>query len=331
MDKIYYVADSTEEEMSPLLESVLKENTESLVNSWDYFSFLLHSLMLETGFKIRDDGHKKRSDCHSFQYELANQEKSLAHCSMNVQKIVGPISKIIGNFHGTDEKESFIYTKNSISDVVEETTFKFKNLRRISKEFKDQISLPLLVKMQDCHSVARAPWSFRPIHQFPTEILIKIAENLSDAKTSWAFAQTCQMFRQVSFDPRLMKALLRRHFPKKYEAAVKENSDPNWYQLYMDAVKEEIAKERRAAQERQEEDLFIPDNFFPFWFPPSAPGFPDPVPDPDGPGFLPMPGFPPVPGGFRPNPRGPGFPQPGFPYGPPRPGFPPGFPNIRFL
>ena len=99
----------------------------------------------------------------------------------------------------------------------------------------------------------------------------------------------------------------------------------------MDAVKEEIAKERRAAQERQEEDLFIPDNFFPFWFPPRAPGFPDPVPDPDGPGFLPMPGFPPVPGGFRPNPRGPGFPQPGFPYGPPRPGFPPGFPNIRFL
>ena len=82
--------------------------------------------------------------------------------------------------------------------------------------------------MQECHGVARTPWGFRPLHQFPAEILIKIAENLSDAKTSRSFAQTCQKFREISFDPRLMKALLRRHFPEKYEAALKEISDPNW-------------------------------------------------------------------------------------------------------
>ena len=95
MDKIYYIEDSTEDNIAPLLENVLKENTESLINSFDYFSILLHSFMLETGFKIRDkDGHQKKSDCHSFQYELANQEKSLAYCSMNVQKIVGTITKV---------------------------------------------------------------------------------------------------------------------------------------------------------------------------------------------------------------------------------------------
>ena len=71
--------------------------------------------------------------------------------------------------------------------------------------------------MQEYHEVARTPWSFRPINQFPAEILIKIAEHLSDAKTSRNFAQTCQMFRQISFDPRLMRALLRRHSPKNIQ------------------------------------------------------------------------------------------------------------------
>ena len=52
MDKMYCIADSSEEEIAPLLENVLKEKTEFLVNSWDYFSILLHSLMLETGFKL---------------------------------------------------------------------------------------------------------------------------------------------------------------------------------------------------------------------------------------------------------------------------------------
>ena len=95
MDKMYCIADSSEEEIAPLLENVLKEKTEFLVNSWDYFSILLHSLMLETGFKLRDDNsHQKTSSCHSFQYVLANEERNLAHCSMNVQKIVGTIIKV---------------------------------------------------------------------------------------------------------------------------------------------------------------------------------------------------------------------------------------------
>ena len=130
MDKIYYIADSTEEEMAPLLENVLEEYDESLVDSWDYFSILLHAFMLETGFKVRNDGHQKRSNCLSFQYELEGQEKCLAHCSMNVQRIVGPITKVIGNFHGTEERESFVLTKNSIADVVEENTFNFVNSRK---------------------------------------------------------------------------------------------------------------------------------------------------------------------------------------------------------
>jgi len=292
----------------------------SLVDSWDYFSILLHAFMLETGFKIRNDGHQKKSNCLSFQYELASQEKSLAHCSVNVQRIVGPITKVIGNFHGTDERESFVLTKNSIADVIEEKTFNFKNFKNISKEFKDQISLPLLVKMQESHGVP-APST---VLQFPDEILIKIAENLSDAKTSRSFAKTCRRFREISFDTRLMKALLRKHFPKKYVAAVQEHADPDWYQLYMAALKEEMAKNRRARD--------IEDNQNHFWFPPGfpfGPGFPPAPGFPPGPGFHPVPWFPKV---IRdPFPFGPGFPPaPGFP---PVPEFPPGpgFPGVHMF
>ena len=179
MNKIYRVEESTDTEKAPLLKTVLEENSEQLVNSWDYFAYLLHAFMLETGFKLRNESHRK-PDCYSFQYELANQESGdLAHCSVNIHRI-GPIMTIIGNYHGLEERVSFVSSTIKIGDIVCDQ--RYTNLRSVSKEFKDKIALPLLVKMQEHHGLV--PFN---ILQFPVEILVQIAEKLSDAKTIKSF------------------------------------------------------------------------------------------------------------------------------------------------
>ena len=239
MNKIYRVEESTDTEKAPLLTTVLEENSEQLVNSWDYFAYLLHAFMLETGFKLRNESHRK-PDCYSFQYELANQESSdLAHCSVNIHRI-GPIMTIIGNFHGLEERVSFVSSTIKIGDIVCDQ--RYTNLRSVSKEFKDKIALPLLVKMQEHHGLV--PFN---ILQFPVEILVQIAEKLSDAKTIKSFIESCQRFRQVSEHPLLWKTLFSRHFPLKYKAAVEDQqSEPNWHQLFKAAQREEMSKKRQA-------------------------------------------------------------------------------------
>ena len=80
---------------------------------------------------------------------------------------------IIGNFHGLEERVSFVSSTIKIGDIVCDQ--RYTNLRSVSKEFKDKIALPLLVKMQEHHGLV--PFN---ILQFPVEILVQIAEKLSD-------------------------------------------------------------------------------------------------------------------------------------------------------
>ena len=244
MDKIYRIEETSELETAPSLKNELEEHSELLANPWDRFAFLFHALMLESGFKIRSDV-SKNSNFFVFQYDLANQEEVSTYCSLSIKKI-GPINKIIGNFHGVEDKESYILTKNyKITDVIKSNSF--KNLRVISREFRENIALPLLVKMQDVHGIVPAN-----ILQCPDEILVKIAEHLSDAKTVKNFTETCQRFWQIQNHPLLWKTLLRRHFPEKYKVAIaEEKRDQDWKELFKIAQMEVMNKRRRIEQEEQ--------------------------------------------------------------------------------
>ena len=244
MDKIYRIEETTELETAPSLKYIIEEHSELVANLWDHFAFLFHALMLESGFKIRSNVSKK-PNYYVFHYDLAAQEKVSTYCSLTVNKI-GPINKIIGNFHGVEDTESYILTKNyKITDVIESNGF--KNLRVISIEFKDKIALPLLVKMQDVHGIVP-----KNILQCPDEILVKIAERLSDAETIKNFTETCQRFWQIQNHPLLWKTLLRKHFPEKYKVAIAEgNRNQDWKELFKEAQMEVTNKRSRIEQEEQ--------------------------------------------------------------------------------
>ena len=64
----------------------------------DYFSLLIHSLMIETGFTVVNncqEWKKLNSNSYNFVYRF---EQSVATCSINIHKL-GPVTVITGMFY----------------------------------------------------------------------------------------------------------------------------------------------------------------------------------------------------------------------------------------
>ncbi len=233
MDKVFEISQSSGKLKSRLLEQVLEEHADKLDSSWDYFVFVLHALVLETGLTLHKNTVCKKSNYYHFEYQLPGRA-CLTHCSLNVHRL-GPMTSIIGNFHG-DPVESYVLNKTKISEIIQPSTCDILNLRQISQEFKDKVSLPLLVKMQQAHDVEP-----RTVLILPDEMLVSIAEKLSDVSTIRSFNQTCQRFKSISSHPLLWKALLKKYFPAKYHEH-KNDIESNWRSLFKAALLEKRAQ-----------------------------------------------------------------------------------------
>ena len=115
----------------------------------------------------------------------------------------------VGNYNGDPIKESFVMTKTRITDIVKSDSSlpidqRFYDLREISCEFKNKIALALRSRMMMD--------TLNPYHinSLPDEVLVQIAENLSDATTIKGFMETSPRFRNVTKHPLLWKRLLER-------------------------------------------------------------------------------------------------------------------------
>ena len=113
-------------------------------------------------------------------------------------------------------------TKTKITDVIKRSSSmglekKFHDLKEISCDFKNKIALPLWSRMSN--------FSSQHIFALPDEMLVQIAENLSDAKTIKSFMETCTRFQDITSHPLLWKRLLKKYVtcswlnkPEKSEA-----------------------------------------------------------------------------------------------------------------
>ena len=106
-------------------------------------------------------------------------------------------------------------TKTKITDVIKRNSSmglekKFHDLKEISCAFKNKIALPLWSRMSN--------FSSKHIFALPDEMLVQIAENLSDAKTIKSFMETCTRFKDITSHPLLWKNLL-----KKYVTSSRQN------------------------------------------------------------------------------------------------------------
>ena len=189
--------------------------------------------MIETGFTIVNNYQEwKKLDSNSYNF-VYNFEQSVATCSVSIHKL-GPVTVITGlfyhfldlnvglikvmsthlsfagNYNGDPIKESFVMTKTRITDIVKSDSSlsinqRFYDLKEISCEFKNKIALALRSRMSRMDTLN--PYH---IHSLPDEVLVQIAENLSDATTIKGFMETSPRFRNVTKHPLLWKRLLER-------------------------------------------------------------------------------------------------------------------------
>jgi hypothetical protein len=84
---------------------------------------------------------------------------------------------------------------------------RFKSLKKISCDFKNQIALPL-------KSLLRTANGFLPTSEsilaLPDELLLIIFENIRQIKTVANFRQSCQRLNVLGNDQRLWKTLFKR-------------------------------------------------------------------------------------------------------------------------
>ena len=94
MENLYFIHESDDSRLCPILLQVIEQGTHLLKDLHDYFALLLHSLMIETGFEAMNQDWKLGSS-YSFKYKIKNDSNTRPHCSLNIHKI-GPVTQIIG-------------------------------------------------------------------------------------------------------------------------------------------------------------------------------------------------------------------------------------------
>ena len=101
MDRAYSLEDSSNSILPVPVTSLLQSNESVIKTSMDHFSFLLHCLMLETGFTDGNDDKNifklsdKASNIYRFKYSLQRDLEERKNCVLLVMSI-GPIVNVIG-------------------------------------------------------------------------------------------------------------------------------------------------------------------------------------------------------------------------------------------
>ena len=177
---------------------------------------------------------------------------------------------------------------------------------QVSNDIKNKLLYPLRVAAHNCLGIP-APWHMAGL---PSEIIVKICSYLS-LKCVLNLSETCHRLFTIANDPSIWYCLYNRDMKKNEE----KSSIVNWKAKY----REEYARKKVEAKNKDEKDLFDPNltGIFPEY--PRIPSIPNPNPlhpfgplgpirDPDSPYFqgeIPAPRHPhPL------NPLGPNMPNP---------------------
>lgn len=117
----------------------------------------------------------------------------------------------------------------------------FKDLRRLSRVFKDQLAYPLIVAARDAMAL---PTAFG-LSVLPPELLLRILR-LLDVRSVVRLSSTCHHFQGATADPMLWKHLYHRDF----RARVLEDGnsrDTDWKTIYMNLYKAQRLSRSRSA------------------------------------------------------------------------------------
>ncbi len=220
------------------------ERTWRQLANQDVFALLLHTFMMEIGFRPYDrpSAEEKKNpvdrninDAYKFEYDVANTPATTKPLvTLRIIK-TGPILNIIGkllarsnifvrhcnlfhfsvtgNFHGSPHK-SFPLHGIRVHDVVEDfqptedNGFKLKNIADLNRRFKNSVAYPLMHEFKNAQGLKPGIESFLCL---PNEVVLNVLTRVRDHKDVINMSRTCKRLNRSGKDNSIRKTLFKRY------------------------------------------------------------------------------------------------------------------------
>ena len=245
--RMYRIDGSSCNELPPKLLALLESLNESLVNQDQHIVILLHHLMIESGFVLHNSSKSLENiDIVIPRVEILNNKGA----GYRINYIVDPnldtrctllivpsgMNAVVTGSYGGTPSASFsmqtvvsTYVKNTHSASLPE---RFTNLRSLSKDFKNEVALPLLCHAKSSLNLELGTESFSGLND---DAILAVLKHIQSAVAVVKMGMCSKRLYDLTQDNSIWKTLVKEKYPQEYEDIIKrhgESDQPIWYGHY---------------------------------------------------------------------------------------------------
>ena len=245
--RMYRIDEASCNELPPKLSALLESLNEYLVNKDQHIVILLHYLMIESGFNLHNTSKSLENiDNVMPRVEILNNKGAGfrinyivdsdldTRCTLHI--VPSGINVVINGCYGGIPSASFSM-QTSISTYVQNTNDtswpkRFANLRSLSKDFKDEVALPLLSHAKSSLNLELGTESFSGLND---DAILAVLKHIQSAVAVVKMGMCSKRLYDLTQDNSIWKTLVKEKYPQEYEDIIKrhgESDQPIWYEHY---------------------------------------------------------------------------------------------------
>ena len=256
---MYRLDEATHKDIPEKFEYIFAKLQNIISNQHQHVAIVLHYLMLEVGFLLLPSSSESINDAitprkeslqnngagYRFKYSINNRDDVI--CMLQILPNGANVT-IVGTSGGQpqtsfriDEEPTERYLLNTNS-----LTFpsRFKNLKVLSKEFKNNVAFPLLSHLKESLDL---PPGTESLNVLSNEEILSIFDHLKCPKSIINFGTCSVRLNELSQKNSIWKDLVKENFPREYENIERGSNENGEVVVWKDHYKR-IQRNRESRQ-----------------------------------------------------------------------------------
>ena len=245
---MYRLDEASHSEIPATLSKIFTQLKSKIINQHQHVAILLHYLMIEVGFVLLPCSAKKDTDNITppeeslqnngagFRFKYSINHNNDAVCMLQVLPNGAKLT-IVGTFGGQPQKsftlDDVLVDKYLLNVNCQTFPGRFKNLNILSKEFKNNIALPLLSHLKNSLEL---PPGTESLSVLSNEEILMILYHVKCPKSITNFGTSSSRFNELSKKNCIWQKLVKKYFPRDYDNIIRETAENGqvveWKQKY---------------------------------------------------------------------------------------------------